>query len=461
MSHGFVVVFIMALFAGMHFYSIFVLERVSEGQVNLHLYLLGVFIAGLLSYPFKEEKIQQTTMQSFLWVTAVRKSNYQTAIIALLIFAIVFTTKDKAISRIFVGSYILSAWFSLIIINRYVPDWIAGFAFRGRNSVRTIFLGSAKSARRLEQWAERQPFFGIDILGLITYEMATDLKLKMPIIGEFMDMELIMEAYKVDQIVLLETRNSDWWIDPVVELCEKHGCRILIFNPWEEYFDQELLPVQLGGHTFFTLQEEPLENPINRAMKRILDIVVSLPVVLFVLPLLCLLVKCMQLRQAPGPLFFKQERSGQRGRRFKIYKFRSMRDAGTDRTREGEQAKEGDDRIFPFGQIMRKTSIDEFPQFINVLLGQMSTVGPRPHLLEHDDQFSQQVNIYRTRHFVKPGITGLAQSKGFRGEITDRRLIEERVHYDLQYIRGWSIWLDLLILFKTAVQILRPPKSAY
>ncbi|HKK19038.1 MAG TPA: sugar transferase, partial [Opitutales bacterium] len=283
----------------------------------------------------------------------------------------------------------------------------------------------------------------------------------MPIIGEFMDMELIMEAYKVDQIVLLETRSSDWWIDSVVELCEKAGCRILIFNPWEEYFDQELIPVQLGGHTFFTLQEEPLENPINRAMKRFLDIVISLPVVVFVLPFLCLLVKFMQSRQAPGPLFFKQERSGQRGRRFQIYKFRSMRDAGTDRSREGEQARQGDDRIFPFGQLMRRTSLDEFPQFINVLFGKMSVIGPRPHLLEHDDKFSEQVNIYRSRHFVKPGITGLAQSKGFRGEVTDRSLIEERVHYDLQYIRGWSIWLDLWILAKTAIQLIKPPKSAY
>jgi putative colanic acid biosynthesis UDP-glucose lipid carrier transferase len=451
----------LALFGGMHLYGTYVLERVAAEHINLSLYFFGVFIAGLLSYSYKEEEIHQATLQSFLWVAAVRRANYQTVVLSLVLFAIIFTTKDKAISRLFIGSYILTNWVVLVVFNRYVSDWIAGFAFRGRNSIKTIFLGSAKSARRLEQWAERQPFFGIDILGLITYEMATDLKLKMPIIGEFMDMELIMEAYKVDQIVLLETRHSDWWIDSVVELCEKHGCRILIFNPWEEYFDQELIPVQLGGHTFFTLQEEPLENPINRAMKRVLDLVVSLPVVLFVLPLLCLLVKAMQSRQAPGPLFFKQERSGQRGRRFEIYKFRSMRHAGADRSREGEQAKEGDDRVFPFGQFMRKTSMDEFPQFINVLLGQMSIVGPRPHLLAHDNQFSEQVNVYRSRHFVKPGITGLAQSKGFRGEVTERKLIEERVHYDLQYIRGWSIWLDLLILFKTAIQMLKPPKTAY
>ena len=110
---------------------------------------------------------------------------------------------------------------------------------------------------------------------------------------------------------------------------------------------------------------------------------------------------------------------------------------------------------------MRRTSIDEFPQFINVLRGQMSVVGPRPHLIQHDSEFSEQVNIYRTRHFVKPGITGLAQCKGFRGEVTELALIEERVRYDLEYIRGWSFWLDIWILLKTAVQVIIPPKSAY
>jgi lipopolysaccharide/colanic/teichoic acid biosynthesis glycosyltransferase len=160
-------------------------------------------------------------------------------------------------------------------------------------------------------------------------------------------------------------------------------------------------------------------------------------------------------------MFFKQERSGQRGRKFQIFKFRSMHDNGVDRSREGEQAKQEDDRIFKFGQFIRKTSIDEFPQFLNVLKGNMSVIGPRPHLIQHDSEFSEQVNIYRTRHFVKPGITGLAQCKGYRGEVTELALIEERVRYDLQYIRGWSFWLDLWILIQTGLQVIKPPKSAY
>lgn len=460
LSHGCVVLFMLVLFALMMVFTDVVLNYMNMGQLNVTAYLLAVFLAGVLSYRFEGGKAEQSDLNSLRWVNAIRKTNYQTIVLALMLFAVIFTTKDKTISRLFVGSYLALYWLTAVPLNRMIPEWIASFAFRGDNSVRTIFLGSEKSARRLESWASRQPFYGIDIIGVVTYEMATDLKLDMPILGEFMDMSLIVEAYNVDQVVLLETRNSDWWVDSVIEICDKAGCRMLIYNPWEEYFDQELIPVNQGGHTFFTLQEEPLENPINRFLKRTLDICISLPVVVLVLPWMCLLVKLMQKRQSPGPMFFRQERSGQRGRKFLIFKFRSMH-YRENREGEVEQAKQGDERIFSFGELMRKTSLDEFPQFLNVLFGNMSAIGPRPHMIEHDSEFSEHVNIYRTRHFVKPGITGLAQCKGFRGEITEIGLIEERVRYDLQYIRNWSFWLDLWILSKTAIQVVKPPKTAY
>ncbi|WP_269526521.1 exopolysaccharide biosynthesis polyprenyl glycosylphosphotransferase [Coraliomargarita parva] len=460
LSHAFIVLYMLALFSIMMVIGVHWMNRLNYDLFNTPLYFFGVFVAGLLCYNSPSTG-SGSDLSSFRWVNAIRRTNYQFLILAAVLFAIAFTTKDRGISRLFLGSFLALFWCSSVPLNRFIPEWIAGIAFRGSNSVRTIFLGSAKSAHQLESWARRQPFFGIEIIGLVTYEMATETNLKMPVIGEFMDLEDVIAGHRVDQVVLLETRNSDWWVDSVVETCGKAGCRILIFNPWEEYFDQELTPVYQGGHTFFTLQPEPLENPLNRVLKRALDILISLPVVLFILPMLCLLVKFFHLRQSKGPLFFLQGRSGQRGREFKIYKFRTMHDSGEDRTNEAKQATRGDSRIFPFGQVMRRTSIDEFPQFINVLKGQMSVIGPRPHLLKHDVAFSDFVDIYRTRHFVKPGITGLAQCRGFRGEVTDPKLIEERVRYDLEYIRGWSLWLDVWILLRTLVQIFRPPRTAY
>jgi putative colanic acid biosynthesis UDP-glucose lipid carrier transferase len=128
---------------------------------------------------------------------------------------------------------------------------------------------------------------------------------------------------------------------------------------------------------------------------------------------------------------------------------------------EARQARKGDDRIFPFGRFMRAYSLDEFPQFINVLKGEMSIVGPRPHLVAHDQEFSRSVKGYSTRFFVKPGITGLAQCNGLRGEITNPQLLANRIKMDVSYVTQWSIWLDLQITLKTALHMLFPPKSAY
>lgn len=130
------------------------------------------------------------------------------------------------------------------------------------------------------------------------------------------------------------------------------------------------------------------------------------------------------------------------------------------RSEEIKQATAGDSRVYPFGDFLRRTSLDEIPQFINVLQGDMSVVGPRPHLDKHDELFAKIVQFYKTRNYIKPGITGLAQTKGYRGEITNPKQIEERVRYDFEYITHWSLWVDLWLILKTALQIFRPPDSA-
>ncbi len=209
-----------------------------------------------------------------------------------------------------------------------------------------------------------------------------------------------------------------------------------------------------------TLTSEPLENPVNRLLKRLLDIAVSLPVVLFVLPPLTLVVWLRQRMQSSGPVFHRQYRSGLNRKKFLIYKYRTMHVANSASALT-KQAQANDSRIYPFGRFLRRTSLDEFPQFLNVLMGKMSVSGPRPHLLEHDEQFSKIVNSYYTRHFVKPGITGLAQTRGYRGEISEPSLLHKRIGYDMIYIRRWTLLLDLQILLRTVSQVFFPPRSAY
>jgi lipopolysaccharide/colanic/teichoic acid biosynthesis glycosyltransferase len=190
------------------------------------------------------------------------------------------------------------------------------------------------------------------------------------------------------------------------------------------------------------------------------DIAVSLPVVVLVLPVLSMLVLIMQRLQSPGPLMFSRARGGQRGSEFTMLKYRSMRFDAPDARLEAKQAVRGDSRIYSFGRFLRKTSLDEFPQFFNVLRGDMSIVGPRPHLPQHDVEFSQIAKTYRSRQLVKPGITGLAQTRGYRGEITDPAVLHKRVELDIHYITHWSIWLDVVITFNTVRHVFIPPKNA-
>ena len=201
---------------------------------------------------------------------------------------------------------------------------------------------------------------------------------------------------------------------------------------------------------------------MNRGLKRAFDLAVALPAVGLLLPPLCLLVWLGQRVQAPGPLFHVRERRGMQGRAFAMLKFRSMfATPAADAAAESRQASAEDGRIFPFGRWLRTHSLDEFPQFWNVLRGDMSVIGPRPYMPALDEEFRAQTKAYRTRHLVKPGLTGLAQSMGYRGEILEREMLVRRHHWDVHYITHWSLTLDVQITARTLVQVFFPPRTAY
>lgn len=204
--------------------------------------------------------------------------------------------------------------------------------------------------------------------------------------------------------------------------------------------------------------EESLSTMENRIKKRIVDVFISGLVIVFILswlvPIIGLIIKI----QSPGPIFFKQPRSGRNNQTFGCYKFRSM---VVNKDSDKAQATKEDKRITPIGKFLRKTNLDEFPQFINVFLGQMSVIGPRPHMLSHTEHYSKLIQHYMVRHFVKPGITGWAQVNGYRGETKDPGLMAKRVEYDLEYMNNWSAMLDFKIICMTVLNMLRGEKNAY
>lgn len=265
------------------------------------------------------------------------------------------------------------------------------------------------------------------------------------------DLELGDEVY----VCLPRREREKLWA--LSEYCDSHVVRFYYVPASVERLGMRLKRELLEDMELFTTHEIPLENPANKALKRVFDIVLSIVALICCLPLLPFIIAIM-LIQSPGPIFFRQKRTGVNGKDFMCYKFRSMH---VNKEADTAQATEHDPRKYPFGNLMRKYNIDELPQFWNVLIGNMSVVGPRPHMLYHTDKYKQQIGNYMVRHFVKPGITGWAQVTGFRGETRELWQMEERVKRDIWYIEHWSIWLDLRIVWMTLKSVVIHDAKAY
>lgn len=226
----------------------------------------------------------------------------------------------------------------------------------------------------------------------------------------------------------------------------------------KDIFSRKMHMQYYGVLPIVAMRSIPMDKLINQIIKRTFDIVMSILVMIFILswftPLMAILIKL----DSKGPVFFKQKRNGLDYKEFYCYKFRSMR---PNPTADLHQVSRGDQRITRVGKFLRKTSLDELPQFINVLLGEMSIVGPRPHMVSHTHMYAERIDRFMVRHFVKPGITGLAQVSGYRGEVETEKDIVNRVKYDIFYLENWSLFLDIKIIFLTVYNILKGDDKAY
>ena len=438
-----------------------VLGRISYGQTTYGIYFLGLILVQFIRMGNRHEDFGAKTRRS-RWFNAFNQANKDILVLLTVLFAIVFVTKDRGISRVFLSTYIGTLWPTLLLLHRFLPGFLTDFLFGKNQRFRTALIGSRQQEASVVSLIGDLPKLGLDVVGWVVPSLEEEkaAESELPMLGELSELESLIEQYEIDQVIVIESQRSREWFNHLFRQCDSQGCHVMVYNLWEGFFNQPVHFTRHGVHSFFTLQDEPLQNPVNRIIKRLIDIAIALPMTLFVLPPLCLWVKIMQMRQAPGPLFFLQSRSGFQKKPFRIYKFRSMY-AENDQSKEAKQATRSDNRIYPFGAFIRKRSIDEFPQFINVLLGEMSVVGPRPHLIKHDAMFGEVVDTYRVRHFVKPGLTGLAQINGFRGEVEDETAIRFRVKFDITYINSWSILLDLELILRTVRELFRPSDRAY
>ena len=376
------------------------------------------------------------------------------ASVGLLVIYLV-ATKDAFISRVFFFNFIPWLYVALLFSHHYLPELLARGVFRREE--KTVLVGPPEKADHLRDWLHRKSQIGLRAIGIVCDNGAEPAGSSIPLLGTSNQLEAVIRDNEVSQVILLEFPLTEA-NQNAIRICDQLGVRLFILSDLEERLRHSVTHFEDGGFRFIGLREEPLENPLNRFCKRAIDLAISIPVMLLVFPILTVLVWLAQRMQSPGPLFHVQHRAGMQNRQFEIYKFRTMR---PDHDEVARQAQHGDDRVYPIGKWFRKLSIDEVPQFWNVLKGDMSIVGPRPHLIEHNHQFSRFMENYHVRTFVKPGITGLAQVRGFRGEARNPSDIENRITCDIEYLENWNLSLECDIILRTLAQLMFPPRSAY
>ena len=415
------------------------------GMLVLGMFLESLTRDGSKNYFLQNELLRQHRL-------SLRQTIASTGALVLYLIA----AKDAFISRIFFFNFVPWLYVALLFSHYYLPSVLARSIFK--HDEKTLLVGSTQKAAQLRDWLRRKDKIGLRTVGLVCDEKSAQSTDGVPILGSPDELEKIVRERGITQVILLEFTPFTETDRNIIRICDQLGIRLLIVSDLEEKLRHSVTHFEDDGFRFIGLREEPLENPLNRFFKRAIDLVIALPVILFVFPALAIIVWIGQRLQSPGPLFHAQIRAGLQNRQFTIYKFRTMR---PDHAEVARQASNNDERVYPLGKWFRKLSIDEVPQFWNVLRGDMSIVGPRPHLIEHNNQFSTLLADYHVRAFVKPGITGLAQVRGFRGEARNSVDIENRVACDLEYLENWNLSLECGIILRTFAQLVVPPRTAY
>ena len=320
----------------------------------------------------------------------------------------------------------------------------------GGNYRNVIIVGNGKSADELKDFFTNNPDYGYNLVQI--FDLKENKKKQLNDCNDFVIKNKIDEIYvSISTITSIEINNLVHFADNNLKTIKflPDSKNTFLRNLAVEYYDY--IPI-------ISLRTIPLYKEVNKRLKRIFDVIFSLIIIICILSWLTPLIAILILLESRGPIYFKQIRNGLNYDEFFCYKFRSMH---LNPIADLEQVQKNDPRITKVGRFIRKTSIDELPQFFNVLLGDMSVVGPRPHMVSHTEMYAKSVDKFMVRHFIKPGITGLAQTKGFRGEVEDDNFIANRVKYDIFYLENWSIIMDLRIVIKTVIDALAGDEKAY
>jgi putative colanic acid biosynthesis UDP-glucose lipid carrier transferase len=440
-----------------------------SGFIKPILYLIDLLIISLISYFSLTENLTHIfCFVSFWFVLSISFSFYEVYRFTKLIKILSLLFKQILLFNLVILSFLflikseiatttIFKFFLLIFFVLYFWRISLFFIFRkyravtGSNYRLVVIIGSGRSSKKLRDFFNNELGYGYRFEGFFTD--SNDLNRKGTVRESF---DFILNN-NIDEVYcsLKELSNSD--VKEFVDFCDVNLKTLKFIPDNKELFSKNLHLNYYDITPVLSLREIPLEDVLKSGIKRGFDVVFASLIICFVLSWLIPIVGLIIVLESRGPIFFQQNRPGIKEKGFACYKFRSM----SINSRPEDSATRNDARVTRVGKFIRRTSIDELPQFFNVLFGSMSVVGPRPHLWRQNEMYGTKISKYMVRHYVKPGITGLAQVRGYRGEIETRDDIVNRTKYDIFYIENWSLLLDLNIIARTILNIIKGDEKAY
>lgn len=447
---------------------------------------VAIFMAYVVNLLFQFANLNQGFSLIFLTLTVIfwyiisqvsklyadRRSNkfsqeiifitYNTLLTGILLSsAMYFIKPEPEYSAFFFWTFLITVFTFVAAIKYFLRKNLHAAFYKGSLYDKVLLVGSTPTAISYYETINKYYYYGYECVGFIDEKPSTINGCTY--FGNIESMNQLLNTMEIDEVVIAISNIDYFNIQRSIEICDFHRVKVRILPDLQQYTSSSVTVDNVGIMPTISLNELPLDKWQNKLLKRVFDIFFSLLVFLTVgillFPIIIILIKLT----SKGAVFFKQERWGLKNEKIICYKFRTMAQESDDVDEYGkyQQAYKNDPRITPIGKFLRKTNLDEMPQFWNVLLGNMSVVGPRPHPTPLNLESMHTVDNYMLRHIVLPGISGWAQVNGCRGETRTANDMQRRVDFDLYYIHRWAFWMDCQIILQTVINIIRGDQNAY
>jgi len=389
----------------------------------------------------------------------IQRSLLLVALHAIIFIACLFflNLEEDVLPLYFIVYYYLLLFVIFTVWRVLAREILKIYRRKGHNYKRVIIVGAGKNGMELFAEMKKEMAYGYNIYGFFDDNLS--LKNTLPnYLGMTHEVDDFVLKNNIDEIYCTLPNSQDEKITRMLNFAEKHMVRFYIIPEFSRYVKKRMDLDIIESIPIMAVRSEPLQSIHNQIIKRIFDIVFSFCFLVVLFPIFYIILGILIKLSSSGPVIFKQRRTGIYGKSFDCYKFRSMK---LNKDADAKQAEKCDPRTTKIGHFLRHYNLDEIPQFYNVLKGDMSVIGPRPHMIKHTELYSSFIDKYMVRHLIKPGITGWAQVNGYRGETRTTEQMEGRVRYDVWYLENWSFILDLKILTITILNMFKGEKNAY